>query len=72
MAPLDLDEPMRQLEQDVDREDGRIHVTGTAADEPVIPATETLVPPTTQRCGSTDRELLDQPFCDAPLHRRAR
>lgn len=72
MAPLDLNEPMRQLERDMDIEGGRVHVTGTATDEPVVPATETLEPPATRRCGSHNRELLDQPFCDAPLHRRAR
>ncbi len=72
MAPLDLDEPIRKLEQDMDIENGRVPVTGTATDEPVIPSADALTPPRTRRCGSTERELLDQPFCDAPLHRRAR
>lgn len=72
MTLLDLEEPIRKLEQDVEIEDGRIPVTGPAADEPVIPTTDSLTPPSTRRCGSTERELLDQPFCDAPLHRRAR
>ncbi len=72
MAPLELDEPMRQIEQEVDVEDGRIHVTTAAAEEPMVPKADELSPPTTPRCGSTQRELLGQPFCDAPLHRRAR
>lgn len=72
MAPLDLDEPIRKLEQDVDIENGRVPVTGTSTEDVAIPTAESLTPATTKRCASKERELLDQPFCDAPLHRRAR
>ncbi len=72
MPPLDRIDPVRHLEQEVDVESGRDHVTGTAADEPIMPDPQQLTPVSKPRCGSAERELLDQPFCDAPLHRRAR
>ncbi len=72
MAPYEIEEPVRQLEQEIDRETGRTSVTNPGTAMVDVPPAEDLQPSVPKRCGSTERELLGQPFCDAPLHRRAR
>ncbi|HET6425389.1 MAG TPA: hypothetical protein VFG20_17000 [Planctomycetaceae bacterium] len=71
MAPIDLIEldPARQLERDITDEDGRTPVTGP--DTVVLQATD-LTPSACPRCDTQHRELLGQPFSNAPLHRRAK
>jgi hypothetical protein len=74
MSPLNFIEadPLRPLEFDIDEEAGRIHVTGLSPDEPTVPEVTAITPAVCPRCGTQQRELLGQHFCDAPLHRRAR
>lgn len=72
MAPYEIEEPVRHLELDIDLETGRTPVTTSGTTTADVPSADDLKPAVHKRCGSTERELLDQPFCDAPLHRRAR
>lgn len=73
MAPLVIESELpRQMEQDIDVEDGRTSVTSPSSREPDVPDAAALTPPVCPRCGTQQRELLGQPFSEAPLHRRAR
>lgn len=65
-------EPPRQMERDIDMEDGRTSVIPPPSCEPDVPDAAALTPPVCPRCGTQQRELLGQPFSEAPLHRRAR
>lgn len=74
MAPienLEID-PARQLERDINVEDGRTPVTPTPSVRIDVPEATDLTPTASPRCGTQQREFLGQPFSDAPLHRRAR
>ena len=74
MAPIEIPEtdPARQLDLDVNVEDGRTPVAPSPSANIDVPEATDLTPVSSPRCGTQQRELLGQPFSNAPLHRRAK
>lgn len=74
MAPIEIPEtdPARQLDLDVNVEDGRSAVTPSPSVRVDLPEATDLTPVASPRCGTQQRELLGQLFSNAPLHRRAK
>lgn len=69
MSRENQDECAINLEQHSAQQTGAAVVMQGATD---ALTTDALTPSTCPRCDSQQRELLDQPFVNQPLHRRAK